>query len=135
MFKITAIVAAVAIGAAALLGVLYKGALERNGELKALNEANIAKAEEAIAAQAQTISALTDARERDQALILRISDEVAEARAEADANKRRLDKWRAGLADRTLKKPRVTERAAQIALRRQACAVWRETGGAGECPK
>lgn len=135
MFKITAIVAAVAIGAAALLGVLYKGALERNGELKALNEANIAKAEEAIAAQAQTISALTDAREQDQALILRISDEVAEARAEADESKRRLDKWRRGLADRTLKKPRVTERAAQIALRRQACEVWRLSGGVGECPK
>ncbi len=121
----------------ALAGSLYllKQSYARNGALEATIVSNAAAYKVAIDEANAAITELRLKREEDQEMILDQARENTEIRAEFDADRRRLDQWRTTLKDRTLAKPKVTERAARMALRRQACETWHITGGVGECPK
>ena len=135
LFKITAGALAAAIVALVILGWLYTGALEKIGGLEVAIEANKIQYESALEIQRKTISTLEAARERDQEMIEAIGEENVRIQAEADATSARLDKMRASIKSRTLRKPEVTRRAARAALSRDACRLWKITGGVGDCPR
>ncbi len=135
LFKVLGIALAISILANVGLGFLYKGALKEIGGLEVAIKANKERYESALAIQRETINALEAAREADQALVLAMGVENARIQAQVDATAARLDKMRTSIKSRTLKKPEVTRRAARAALSRDACRLWRVTGGVGRCPR
>jgi len=126
---------AAAAAGAVLMGKLWLGAMADVATSEALRAADLAQFESSINSQKEVITDLRLQRKEDQRALLAMSDVVTKIRASADAERARLEKFRKGLAARTIKKPEVTRRGARAALRRAACQRWKATGGEGACPK
>lgn len=128
--KYLAIALGVAVLAALALGWLLKQSYERNGALEAAAEINIAE----VAKAKETIDKLKEEREELQTNVLALGDANSRLLQEKAQAVERYNKWRSTLDNRTLAKPKVTERAARMDIRRRQCELWKRTGGVGKCP-
>lgn len=125
------IIALVIVGlGAAGLAWLLKASYERNGALEAAAEINIAQVAKAVA----TIEKLKEQREVLQTNILQLGHDNSQLEQDKERAVERYNKWRSTLDNRTLAKPKVTERAARMDIRRRQCELWKSTGGVGKCP-
>lgn len=125
------IVIAVLLVAALGLGKLLLTAHEEIGAFEIAQEANKRELQKAT----EKVAEIKALRAQDQVNILSLADDARKLMAERDAIALRMDKWRSTLDARTLAKPEVTRRAARRSLRVAQCALWRDTGGVGDCPK
>ena len=128
--KYLLIALAVAVISAAGLAWLLKQSYERNGALEAAAEINIAQVAKAVA----TIEKLKEQRETLQTNILQLGHDNSQLEQEKAQAVERYNTWRSTLDNRTLAKPKVTERAARMDIRRRQCELWKRTGGTGKCP-
>lgn len=128
--KYLLIALAAAVLAAAGLAWLLKMSYERNGALEAAAKINIAQVAKAVA----TIDKMKEARQVLQMNVLALGAANSQLEQEKAQAVERYNKWRSTLDNRTLAKPKVTERAARMDIRRRQCALWQRTGGVGKCP-
>jgi hypothetical protein len=117
------------LGAAGLAWALKKS-YERNGALEAAAEINIAQ----VAKAKEAIEKLKEEREVLQTNVLQLGHANSVLEQDKARAIERYNKWRSTLDNRTLAKPKVTERAARMDIRRRQCELWKQTGGVGKCP-
>lgn len=119
------------LGALGGSGILLKNSYEANGALQTAAEVNIAEVAEA----KLEIERMLRKRDELQRNILDLGSDNSALEQELAASVARYDRFRKTLNRRTLKKPKVTERAARMDIGRRQCALWKVTGGQGKCPR
>lgn len=92
-------------------------------------ESRIEEKNKMLESQEGVITSLKELRSQDQDKVLGLSAGYDELEQRVSKVKEQLSNWRGSLASRTLKKPEVTQRAANIALIRWMRGICRSTRG------